>query len=74
MAKKTLQFNIRMSEEQRAELEEMCRRRGRPLSFQVEHMIALAKLVIEFCDGNDDLEIVQERLVTAKKRVPKKSG
>ena len=63
-----------MSEEQRAELEEMCRRRGRPLSFQVEHMIALAKLVIEFCDGNDDLEIVQERLVTAKKRVPKKSG
>ena len=35
---------------------------------------ALAKLVIEFCDGNDDLEIVQERLVTAKKRVPKKSG
>ena len=74
MDKKTLQFNIRMSEEQRAELEEMCRRRGRPLSFQVEHMIALAKLVIEFCDGNDDLEIVQERLVTAKKRVPKKSG
>jgi hypothetical protein len=74
VAKKTLQFNIRMSEEQRAELEEMCRRRGRPLSFQVEHMIALAKLVIEFCDGNDDLEIVQERLVTAKKRVPKKSG
>ena len=55
-----------MSDEQRAELEEMCRRRGRPLSFQVEHLIALAKLVIKFCDGNDDLEIVQERLAAAK--------
>ena len=44
VAKKNLRFNIRMSDEQRAELEEMCRRRGRPLSFQVEHLIALAKL------------------------------
>ena len=74
MAKKTLQFNIRMSEEQRTELEAMCRRRGRPLSFQVEHLIALAKLVIEFCDGNDDLEMVRERLAAAKKRLAKKSG
>jgi predicted DNA-binding protein len=72
VAKKTLQFNIRMSEEQRAELEELCRRHGRPLSFQVEHMIALAKLVIEFCDGIDDLKIVQERLTAAKKRLGKK--
>jgi len=61
-----------MSDEQRAELEEMCRRHGRPLSFQVEHLIALAKLAIEFCDGNDDLEIVQERLAAAKKHSPKK--
>ena len=74
VAKKNLRYNIRMSDEQRAELEEMCRRRGRPLSFQVEHLIALAKLVIEFCDGNDDLEIVRERLATAKKRSPKKGG
>jgi predicted DNA-binding protein len=72
VAKKTLQYNIRMSEEQRAELEEMCRRRGRPLSFQVEHLIALAKLLIDFCDGNDDLEIVRQRLAAAKKRLPKK--
>ncbi len=73
VAKKTLQFNIRMSEEQRTELEAMCRRR-RPLSFQVEHLIALAKLLIEFCDGNDDLEIVRDRLVAAKKRLPKKGS
>jgi len=74
VAKKNLRFNIRMSDEQRSELEAMCRRRGRPLSFQVEHLIALAKLVIEFCDGNDDLEIVRERLAAAKKRLPKKKG
>lgn len=74
VAKKTLQFNIRMSEEQRAELEEMCRRRGRPLSYQVEHLVALAKLLIEFCDGNDDLKIAQERLAAAKKRLVKKGG
>jgi hypothetical protein len=35
-------------------------------------MIALAKLVIEFCDGIDDLKIVQERLTAAKKRLGKK--
>jgi hypothetical protein len=67
VSKKTRQFNIRMSEEQRAELEEMCRRRGRPLSFQVEHLIALAKLLIEFCEGNDDLEAASQRLAEAKK-------
>jgi len=72
VAKKTLQYNIRMSEEQRAELEAMCRRRGRPLSFQMEHLISLAKLLIDFCDGNDDLESAQERLATAKKLLAKK--
>ncbi len=74
MAKKTRQFNIRMSEDQRAELEEMCERRGRPLSFQVEHLIALAKLLIEFCDGNDDLQNAEERLDQAKKLLAKKSN
>lgn len=72
VAKKTQQFNIRMSEEQRAELDEMSRRRGRPLSFQVEHLVALAKMLIEFCDGNDDLEIARERLTAAKKLLVKK--
>jgi predicted DNA-binding protein len=72
VAKKNLRFNIRMSDEQRAELETMCSRRGRPLSYQVEHLIALAKLLIEFCDGNDDLEFARERLAVAKKRFTKK--
>jgi predicted DNA-binding protein len=71
VAKKTLQFNIRMSEEQRAELEAMRLRHGRPLSYQVEHLIALAKLLIEFCDGNDNLEVARERLARAKKRLSK---
>ena len=72
VSKKNVRFNIRMSEEQRAELEAMCRRRGRPLSYQIEHLIALAKLLVEFCDGNDDLEIAQERLDQAKNLLPKR--
>jgi hypothetical protein len=63
-----------MSDEQRAELDEMCRRRGRRLSSQMEHLVSLAKLVIEFCDGNDDLEFARARLATAKKHLPKKKG
>ncbi len=74
VAKKNLRYNIRMSEEQRAELEEMCRRRGRPLSFQVEHLISLAKLLIDFCDGNDDLKIAGKRLAAAKKLLGKKQS
>jgi predicted DNA-binding protein len=71
VAKKNIRFNIRMSEEQRAELEAMRLRHGRPLSYQVEHLIALAKLLIEFCDGNDNLEVARERLARAKKRLSK---
>jgi len=74
VSKKNIRFNIRMSDEQRTELDGMCRRRGRPLSYQVEHLIKLAKLLIEFCDGNDDLEIARERLTQAKKLLAKKGG
>ena len=42
-------------------------------SFQVEHLIALAKLLIDFCDGNDDLQNARERLERAKK-LPGKKG
>ncbi|MGA2181050.1 MAG: hypothetical protein ABSH15_15895 [Verrucomicrobiota bacterium] len=72
MAKKNLRFNIRMSDEQRAELDELSRRRGRRLSNQVEHLIALGKLLMEFCDGNDDLEEARNRLAVAKKRLAKR--
>jgi hypothetical protein len=74
VAKKNLRFNIRMSDEQRAELDELSRRRGRRLSNQVEHLIALGKLLMEFCDGNDDLDEARKRLAAAKKRLPKKRG
>jgi predicted DNA-binding protein len=74
VAKKTRQFNIRMSEDLRAELEAMCERRGRPMSFQVEHLIRLAKLLIEFCGGNDDLQLAAERLAQAKKLLARKGG
>jgi hypothetical protein len=63
-----------MSEEQRAELETMCRRRGRPLSYQIEHLITLAKLLIAFCDDNDDLEIARARLSQAKQLLRRKGG
>jgi len=72
VAKKNLRFNIRMSDEQRAELDELSRRRGRRLSNQVEHLIALGKLLMEFCDGNDDLEEAHNRLAVAKKRLAKR--
>ena len=52
----------------------MCERRGRPMSFQVEHLIRLAKLLIEFCDGNDDLQNATDRLARAKSLLAKKSG
>jgi len=74
MAKKNRRFNIRMSDEQRAELEEMCKRRRRPLSYQVEHLISLAKLLIEFCDGNDDLEFARQRLAQARKALGKRGA
>ena len=61
-----------MSDEQRAELEEMCKRRRRPLSYQVEHLISLAKLLIDFCDGNDDLEFARQCLAQAKKALGKR--
>jgi hypothetical protein len=37
------------------------------LSNQVEHLIALGKMLVEFCDGNDNLEVARERLAAAKK-------
>ncbi len=70
---KTLQFNIRMSEQRREELDQMCRLGGRPLSYQIEHLIALAKLLIDFCDGNDNLKVVQEHLSKLKAEMASKS-
>ncbi len=67
VAKKNLRFNIRMSDEQRAELDELGRQHGRRLSNQVEHLITLGKMLVEFCDGNDNLEVARQRLAAAKK-------
>jgi len=42
------------------------------LSNQVEHLIALGKMLVAFCDGHDNLKIVEERLAAAKKLLAKK--
>lgn len=44
---------------------------GRPLSYQIEHMFALAKMIIEFCDGSDNLAFVENRLKKAKESLEK---
>ena len=65
--KKPLQFNIRMSTELRAELDNFAKLGGRPLSYQIEHMIAIAKLAMDFCEGSDNLRVVANRLEKAKR-------
>ncbi|MDD2710538.1 MAG: hypothetical protein PHV34_21370 [Verrucomicrobiae bacterium] len=72
--KKPLQFNIRMSVELRQELDHFARLGGRPLSYQIEHMIALAKMLIEFCNGSDNLKVVEERLIKAKALLAKEDA
>ncbi len=72
--KKPLQFNIRMSVELRQELDHFAKLGGRPLSYQIEHMIALAKMVIDFCDGSDNLKVVSDRLAKAKALLAKEEA
>lgn len=72
--RKPLQFNIRMSVELRQELDHLAKLGGRPLSYQIEHMLALAKMAINFCDGNDNLKIVSDRLAKAKHLLDKTEG
>lgn len=72
--KKPLQFNIRMSVELRQELDHFAKLGGRPLSYQIEHMIALAKMVIDFCDGSDNLKVVSDRLAKARKLLDEAEG
>lgn len=64
--RKSLQFNIRMTPELRQELDHLAKLGGRPLSYQIEHMLTLAKMVINFCDGNDNLMFVENQLTKAR--------
>lgn len=64
--KKPLQFNILISREIRAELDHFARLGGRPISYHIEHMIALTKMLIEFCDGTDNPQVVESRLKKAR--------
>ena len=63
--RKPLQFNLRMSQELRAELDLLAKHGSRPISCQIEHMITLARMAIEFCNGSDNLGVVEDRLKKA---------
>ena len=69
--KKPLQFNIRMSVELRQQLDHYAKLGGRPLSYQIEHMIALAKMLIDFCDGSDNLAVVEAKIKKAREALEK---
>jgi predicted DNA-binding protein len=71
LERKPHQFNIRMSRELRAELDLFAKLGGRPVSYQIEHMISIAKMMIEFCDGSDNLKVVEDRLKKARETLEK---
>ena len=62
MSKKTSNLMLRVSEEWKRDLERICKNKGRSMTGHVEHALKIAKLVTEFCDGNDDLESVERTL------------
>lgn len=64
---KTMQFIFRMTPQLRKELNELCRLGGRPLSHQINHMLAIAAQTIELCGGNDNLKHIEDTLEKAKK-------
>jgi hypothetical protein len=63
-----------MSVELRQELDHFAKLGGRPLSYQIEHMIALAKMVINFCNGSDNLKVVEDRLAKAGELLERAEG
>jgi predicted DNA-binding protein len=68
---KTLQFNLRMSKEFRERLDHYAKLGGRPLSYQIEHMVTLASMLVKFCDGSDNLQVVENKLKKAQQALDK---
>ena len=68
MAKKTFNLILRVSGDWKSELQKICKNKGRTMTGHIEHSLKLAKLMTEFCNGNDDLDYVERLLVDLKHR------
>ena len=66
MAKKTFNLILRVSGEWKNDLQKICKNKGRTMTGHIEHSFKLAKLVTEFCGGNDDLTHVEHVLRNMK--------
>lgn len=62
MAKKTFNLILRVSGDWKSDLQKICKNKGRTMTGHIEHSLKLAKLVTEFCGGNDDLDHVGQIL------------
>lgn len=60
-------LSIRMSKDLKREMERMGKRQDRNLSEQIDHMLSLGQMLIHFCDGRDNLEIVEKYLKSLKR-------
>lgn len=68
MKKKASNLILRVSDEWKKELKRICWNKGRTMTGHVEHSLELAKLVTEFCGGNDDLEYIRQYLNELKSK------
>ncbi len=59
MAKKTFNLILRVSGEWKNDLQRICKNKGRTMTGHIEHSLKLAKLVTDFCAGNDDITHVE---------------
>ncbi len=62
MAKKTFNLILRVSGDWKSDLQKICKNKGRTMTGHIEHSLKLAKLMTEFCGGNDDLDHVERLL------------
>lgn len=72
MAKKTFNLILRVSGDWKHELQKICKNKGRTMTGHIEHSLKLAKLMTDYCGGNDDLDHV-ERMFSEMKRPSKGS-
>lgn len=73
MAKKTFNLILRVSGDWKSDLQKICKNKGRTMTGHIEHSLKLAKLMTDFCGGNDDLDYV-ERILGGLKHSPSRGS